>query len=279
MLVRAACDPSAHVFISHPFSIVTAAFCAVSTHVSFFDDGIAYYTDSPLPDGPRERLDRLLTRRFVAWKSLTGPNTGTYADLLRHSRLESFFAMYPDLIDAAETPVMPIDLEAAFGRIDAENTGSVHPRAGISLFLDTREDRNSAIDCAGVLTELEAIARCSPDGKLYFKPHPSQVSRVSLALRSRPWAIETDRHIERFDPAAPVSHVVSFHSSGAIVLALLYPQTRLTNIMSSQSTPEPGLERLFSQFDTTIVLVDEPATAPRRPHSNHGGDTRHAENQ
>lgn len=246
-LLRSWFDHQSHVIVSHPFSSVTSAFLRTARLASFYDDGTAYYADPPLPTGRRENRDRRLSRKFVDWAAVARSPQHTYPTMLRHSTLQQFFAVFPDLALPLPYPVVAIDMRRAFP--PAERTGNK------TLFLDTRDDATGQIDTAAVLATLEEIAM-QGDGILHFKPHPSQTSRISVALRSMAWAREVDGNLETGPLLPATSRLISFYSSGAISAKAVNHDCQLICLEPDGLTLDPRLRSLFDRLGTEVLRLE-----------------------
>lgn len=247
LLARVRFDRNSHVFIAHPFSSVTSAFAAWAKRLSFFDDGIAYYAESPLPVGTREERDRRRTRNKVDWAAIAKLNAPTYTDLLRNTDLVSFHALFPDQISDLEAQVVAIDHVRAFPRSRPTTDGA-------PLYLDTRDDSLRGVKPERLFELLHSFATASASGMLYFKSHPTQVGTVSHMLKKASWAAELSDSLESGVTSAEVDTVISVFSSGSITMRLADPALRVVNVASRDNLPNERLRGLFEALGAEEVL-------------------------
>lgn len=253
-LFRVVIDCKSHVYVSHPFSSVTSTYIAVARRVSFFDDGTGYYGRPSFPSGLRVAINKFITGRVVDWKTISKLERPSFPDLLVYSKIESFSAMFPDLIRVANGPVVAVDLSRAFPQ--GERSGADRSER-VTLFLDSHDSTASKVNVSSLLDALRRAAGMSADGILYFKPHPAQTSRISHQLREMTWAREISGALESGTLRAPIDQVLSFASSGAIVLKLRDSATRIVNIRHSALARDEELDRLFDRLDSSDLRLEE----------------------
>jgi hypothetical protein len=251
-LARVIADRDAHVVVSHPFSAVTAIYSCAASKVSFYDEGTLYYWSHRIPTGPRERLYKWLTRRHVEWVALEKLPRPDFLDMLRYSRLVSFYAMYPDLITNMRFPSLQIDLSRAFPGVVAE--GKEVP--GLDLFLDTRDEHLPDVPTEMIVQALREIAENSESGCLYVKPHPTERSRITRALVDEPWVRLFEGNLEEEATTTNITCVYSFYSSGAVSVKLMQEECRVINIRSSGQEPDPALLRLYDRLGAEEIVID-----------------------
>jgi len=251
-LWRIARDNESHVHVSHPFTWLTALASRFSSTLSFFDDGVAYYGRSPLEWGARHHIMHFLTRRNLDWRAISNISSPTYADALLHSRIESFYAIFPDLIKAGSFTVKQVDLQKAFPQRQSSARDG-----GVALFLDTRNDSLPDVSREDVIAILRNVADSHPSGKLLYKPHPSEASAISVALRDAPWAMELSGSLEESLASMDVSSVYSFFSSGAISVKLVHRDARVICLIAPGQQVADGTKRLFARVSATTVVVGD----------------------
>lgn len=251
-LLRAWADRDSHVFVAHPFTSVTAAFTAAAKRLSLFDDGTAYYNNPPLPSGKREALDRWLTRRKFNWRAIDVIPRPTFSDLVANSKAVTFHAIFPSLVNAPNVRVLPVDMTLAFPLFSGQEGPGSDP---ISLLLDTRDEGLPKAPLESLVRTLADAAELSPSGRMFFRAHPSEESRLTQALRLEPWAVEVTEPLESFIRHTPIGRVYSFFSSGALSVKLTQPSAQVVNIRSRDESVNPGLARLYFHLDAREVVV------------------------
>jgi len=248
-LVRCLVDPTARVIVSHPFNPVAALFLACARQAAFFDDGVAYYADSPIPRSRKSAVYRWLTRRHIDWDQVRrSPNPG-YGTVLAAARIDTMYALFPDLLQAPHCRL--VEIEGGRGRAAARELPG--DSAGAILFLDTREEYLRGVDQDGVIALLADRAR-EGSGQIFFKAHPSQRSSLSRRLDEQAWAREVTGVLEEWIDEERIDEVYSFSSSGALSVAFVHPRAKILTLRSPAFAAD-SQARLTALFDK-IGAVD-----------------------
>lgn len=245
-LVRCAFDRNAHVVVAHPFSPVAALFLFFARTATFYDDGIAYYANTPVPHGPRARFYRWLSRRHVDWNALEGNGGQRYQAMLRSSQIREAYMIFPDLVDLA-VPCYKIELESRLQSLRRSKTWA-DARPAV-LFLDAPPFVHVGVDDDRLFDHFEEIAR-TENLRLVFKPHPRGRSSLSRRLAGTTWAHEVRGDLEETLGEIRLAKIYSFYSSGALTAFLADPSVKVFNIATPAIDRESRalLGRLFDRI-------------------------------
>lgn len=251
-LVRCAFDRNAHVLVAHPFSPVASLFLFFARSATFYDDGIAYYANTPLPRGRRARVYRWLSRRHVDWLALAANGGQRYQAMLRSARIREAYLIFPDLIDLA-VPCHKIELESRLQGLRLEKGADARPAV---LFLDAPSFIHAGVDDDRLFDHFEKIARAG-SFRLFFKSHPRERSSLSQRLAEVAWAHEVHGDLEEALGGIRPAEIYSFYSSGALTAFLADPGVRIFNIATPVIDRESraSLGVLFDRIGATNAAL------------------------
>jgi len=250
MLLQCWLNPQAVVVISHPFNIWLALFIRAANAVIAYDDGIAYYVATRLPRQRRAKIYRAIVAKHFRWTDEGGKPVEDYRSMLASSRVLEMHAMYPDLLQDLPMPVVQIDLGRAF---PPSETSADEP---IALYLDSAPEVPVELGVERVIDYLQSAAASHPSGTMWYRPHPSAVSKISQALAETPWARRLDGVFEEIVAARSIDALYSFHSSGALLVRHYNPDARIVNFTNKNLlTTETGAHQLFERIGAHEIAI------------------------
>ncbi|WP_315809141.1 polysialyltransferase family glycosyltransferase [Pseudomonas sp. C9-3] len=240
-VIRCALTRESHAIVPHPLNLWFSLFILAARKRSFYDDGIAYYYKSKLPNTLQTKLYKSITN--IRDVRIGNETNKTYPDILKNSKYENFYCLFPELIEKAKNKKRII--------INENKTNKQNKTSGIIIYIDSTKETINKLDEKFILKHLEKISQSAHGDFIFFKPHPSQTSEISETLRTKSWAKEINSNLEKFIQDQNVSSIYSAYSSATITTKLTSPHTNLYCYTSLEL--DMHLKEIKSLFQTINV--------------------------
>jgi len=237
-------DRRSHVYIPHPWGPWFSLMVLASKEISIYDDGIAYYNNTELPNSLLAKLYFHLSKKlskYKLWKDVLGSG---YRDYLSSSNISCYYSIFPEYFkDLGTVCICPI----AFDKVGAENFESE-----IScIYVDST---SSVANLAGVDRVVSLLERISEKGvKVYFKAHPAERSLISTTLEKMSWAEEINEGLELFFSKVKVERMYCLYSSSMITLRVMQPEAKIYCFEVDEADISADLLLLMNRLNVDFI--------------------------
>lgn len=237
-------DRKAHLYIPHPWGPWFSLMVLVSKEISIYDDGTAYYNNSPVPNSYLAKiyfhLSRKLTK-YSSWEEVLGKG---YRDYLFSSNINSYHSVFPDFFKGSKgLSVSPI----VFDKVEGDNFESE-----IScIYVDST---SRMADRAGIDRVVSFLEEISSKGiKVYFKAHPTERSLISKALEKKDWTKEVTEGLEVFFSKVKVEKMFCLYSSSMITLRIMQPEAKIYCFEVAEANISDELLLLMNRLNVDFI--------------------------